>query len=858
MNNTSINISNNEILLGALLHDIGKLMQRAEVPLSQQSRNMENMICPTFEGRHSHLHVIWTNEFFESFLKNIPDGIDKNATANLACYHHNADNELQLIVTKADRYSSGERIEKDYQEEAAGKYPFKKIRMHSIFSGITLSQDSDNKKTKDKRPQHRIDLQPLYTVESSLFPKLLKELQPSEGESLVEKYKELWKGFCDELPNLPTRSFNHYIQSLQRLLEKYTWCIPSSTIDQPDISLYDHCRTTAAIAVCLYEYHKTTGTITRKAINDDSLEKFILMGGDLSGIQQYIFDIAFSGAKGAGKMLRARSFYVDLVARASVFTILKALNLPLICNIMDSGGRFFLLVPNTDNTEKTLESVSCDIAHWFKEQFMGELSLNLSWDIKLKGKDFSISAFNEVISRITREIEKQKQSKLIGTFIKNGKWDTELFKIDKFYDKYKEEACSACGKRPIMDPPEEIDGELVKICNPCRNIRKIGEKILKINYLFYSYEEVPGQEKLSEFFTGTNRLIHVYSGNNLPQNVEPFFHIEHVNEPEKSGKFFLPVRYMAHHVPVFNSDDERELCQKCELNPDTCKVDRGRGKLKTYTCIAAEDRIKSADNSRYVGRQMVAILKADVDNLGLLFRKGFEREDKGKIKNVMSISRYASFSRMLNLFFTGYMQKLCEESKNQSVYTVYSGGDDLFLVGPWETMIYFTENLNRQFRRYTCENQDITLSAAVLPIRPRYPVRMAAFNVEESLEHAKNEGKNRLRLFNTTVAWKDFQKFREFGKWLVERIRAKDSKIRSAFVYRLLKYHKMAVSGLSGEDIEGLKFHSHMSYDIKRNIEHEEDIQQLFKLYDLTQIDKSLMMGLKIPIFWALYKQRGG
>ena len=76
------------VILGALLHDIGKFMQRAEVPLSEQSRGMENIICPVYNGIYSHKHVLWTNEFFENYF---PSELKKKSTidiGNLACYHH--------------------------------------------------------------------------------------------------------------------------------------------------------------------------------------------------------------------------------------------------------------------------------------------------------------------------------------------------------------------------------------------------------------------------------------------------------------------------------------------------------------------------------------------------------------------------------------------------------------------------------------------------------------------------------------------------------------------------------------------------------------------------------------------------
>ena len=68
--------------------------------------------------------------------------------------------------------------------------------------------------------------------------------------------------------------------------------------------------------------------------------------------------------------------------------------------------------------------------------------------------------------------------------------------------------------------------------------------------------------------------------------------------------------------------------------------------------------------------------------------------------------------------------------------------------------------------------------------------------------------------------------------------------------------------------IEGLKFHSAMSRDVRRNIErkdkhgniiNQEFINILQPLYEVGEgFNESLMNNLKIPVFWTLYKNRGG
>jgi hypothetical protein len=89
----------------------------------------------------------------------------------------------------------------------------------------------------------------------------------------------------------------------------------------------------------------------------------------------------------------------------------------------------------------------------------------------------------------------------------------------------------------------------------------------------------------------------------------------------------------------------------------------------------------------------------------------------------------------------------------------------------------------------------------------------------------------------------------------------------ASFLYRLLKYQEMYQSSDKGH-IEGLRFHSLMSRDIRRNIVKKDKagnilneglIHALQPLYEVGEGFKGeLMKNLKIPIFWTLYKNRGG
>lgn len=124
---------------------------------------------------------------------------------------------------------------------------------------------------------------------------------------------------------------------------------------------------------------------------------------------------------------------------------------------------------------------------------------------------------------------------------------------------------------------------------------------------------------------------------------------------------------------------------------------------------------------------------------------------------------------------------------------------------------------------------------------------------------------NSITVFNTTVKWDEFSMLEKFMSALNNTFN--ENEINASFLYRLLKYHEMYLSS-EGGDIEGLKFHSLMTRDVRRNIEKKDKagnivnqniIDILSPLYIVGKgFDKKLMTNLKIPIFWILYKNRGG
>ena len=242
------------------------------------------------------------------------------------------------------------------------------------------------------------------------------------------------------------------------------------------------------------------------------------------------------------------------------------------------------------------------------------------------------------------------------------------------------------------------------------------------------------------------------------------------------------------------------------------------GEIKSFEEIANES--KSGD---------LGILKGDVDNLGLLFSIGLKREEKDEngnenIKDVTSISRLTTLSRMMDSFFSYWLPNTVKNEES-SYYVVYAGGDDFMIVGSWDKLITLAEKINTKFREFVGENEKITLTCGIAITKPKEPIYFGAKLATEAEEKGKTSGKNGVVIFDKYIPWKDFGNvFNIVANSIDKYFKADDErentqKIYSqSFIYRLLKYTVMAEEYFKTSDPKYLKYISDFTYDIGRNI----------------------------------------
>jgi CRISPR-associated protein Csm1 len=754
-----------EVVIAALLHDVGKVLQRGSV--IDFKTGDEHTLCPFNKSGNyfSHQHVLFTDGFLTKMEKIMPSGVRGEFVTALAAKHHKPDSPFEWILTVADWISSGaDRNYKEKSDDDNNKYfeqPLKNVYSKVNFIGRDIPQ-------------------PFFFDLNKLDPENIfaqKDIKLSR-----EKYSKLAKDFVSDFEKLSGLKYKNYLSALLTMCEYYFSLIPASTIDEPDVSLFDHSTTTAAIATVLYEYHEKTNSLGDiEKIKDYSEKKFLIISGDLSGIQRYIFNL--KSTKNSAKILRAKSFELQAFTESVSSSILEKCNLSEMCKLVNAGGRFILLLPNTKEIKNKLCDIRKEVENFCIQRYFGELTLNLSEGIELSANDFHQKNASIIFRKISWATSTAKQKKLQNALSKNSHI------IEKEYDKIQgsENVCKTCGVRAKTSNDQ---------CNICNSLVYVGGNIPRSSYLGFIYNQSVEQGSFNLF----NNLKMRTSGDikDLGTGVFP----QRINQYEPG----FPMVKIPYYLP---SND---------------------GKIKDF-----EELSKLSE-----GIDKIAMFKADLDNLGAVFSIGMGKK--------VSISRYATISRMTDYFFSTYLNDLLK-NKFENIYTIFSGGDDLCLIGPWTEIVDFAICFQKKFNEFTGSNQSISISGGIVLSSSKVPVSSISQRAEEALEKSKKGNKNQITLFDTTVSWQDFEKLVSISNDLSNKL--KTVSFSKAVVYRLIEYGERERKFKDGDTTSyNALWRSHLRYDAIRNIKNDKERDEFLYMVE------SNINNLKIISSYALYKNR--
>ncbi len=212
------------------------------------------------------------------------------------------------------------------------------------------------------------------------------------------------------------------------------------------------------------------------------------------------------------------------------------------------------------------------------------------------------------------------------------------------------------------------------------------------------------------------------------------------------------------------------------------------GKVLTFAELAA-----LSEGAPYLGALLL-----DADRMGEAFATGYRQGGR----DLATPSRMAALSRTLEVFFSTEVLSLIEtperyrtrlgwddleaqrkQGRYPLLYSVYSGGDDLFLIGPWDALLDFALDLERLYRLFT-GHEALTLSGGFVLSGPSLPVPELARVLGEAEKKAKEAGRGRLSLFGLAVPWEGLAALRGWAEGLVQDLR--QGKVSRAQAYRWL------------------------------------------------------------------------
>ena len=762
------------LYIAALLHDIGKFYQRADTGSVEASKflseisKMESVFLPFNNGIYSHKHCLWTAQFIEDHKivfknligENFSDLSNENNLYSLAACHHLKSNKLSVfgeIIKEANCLSSGmdreleEALRDDLFEQ--NRDLFVKKRMISILE--TIHPPGLNG-VKRSLPVSKISLSKDY------FPRDQFEESPD--------YEQLWNDFINEFGLIKANDFSAFSETFLNLLYKYTACIPASSVNFSDVSLYDHLKTTAALAVCLYDYRNDTSTVS--TVKD---RPFLLIGADISGIQSYMYQIV---SKYAGKNLKGRSFFLRMLSDAVVRYLIKALNLFQANIVYNSGGSFYLIAPNTPFVNEKLKEAT----HYIEEKFFAAFGTSLF--VAIDSVCFSKNAMMHkedsdslgiIWQRLFEKRDKKKSRKFADM-------------IEKGYDKFFE---------PLMQGGEALRDGIT------------GEEFLlndeKVAFeTYFIKQSTDKQIALGKCLRDTEIMI-------VSEHPLTCWH----------DKFTINPADLGFHYYFANKNDMTQSVDNVSIihfnNTEFCKPVCGNNNTYEFQFYGGNEyngqTFEEMTENQHLSR--LGVLRMDVDNLGYVFQSGI-------LPKKAALSRFAALSRSFDYFFSGYLNTIWKETAPERSSIIYSGGDDLLIVGSWDTVIELAKKIYRDFREFTCYNPNFGISGGIAIIPSKYPIMKGADESADEEKAAKNHTVKGLGLSKNSISFMDFPMNWDMEFPVVESLKNELVTVGNKTLLSKIMAHA-ANAGIKANKITNIKTYWMLTYDLSRLKERARD-----------------------------------
>ena len=460
----------------------------------------------------------------------------------------------------------------------------------------------------------------------------------------------------------------------------------------------------------------------------NNTEHFYLVKGDISGIQEFIFNIQ---SKNAAKALKARSFFIEAISLLAEKRIESRFG--SITRVFNGGGNFYLEISEGDWNEDIFNKLQKEFLSPF---LMINLSISLSY-IEVDGN----CEFGEIIQELNNLSNKTKYTKY-GTTAELNYFEPFVRNDIGLQNQFKELTNNIVNSSHFQinevqnqpEFPDNISKNSITFFYQKLQLSKIGEKI-------YSNLPVWNEKLLTKY----NKLIE--------ETINTDF--EEVLLPQKGA--LIEFGYLA--------DFAKERTGTSKL---------GVLKLDVDNLSSVFREIKNESDIKYLSKQLSSFFSIQLTSFLSQKFKYLIRDGDNKSKTPLIFSQNGR-----RIEIVPFMVKEGSDYYKNNLYIVFAGGDDCFIIGGWDAVIEFTIFLKEKFDQFEQSirkklvklKHPITFSASVTIVDNHYPVVKFAELAEGNLSDAKSFNlnpkiidasgkpmKNKISFLGEVFTWEEFGK----------------------------------------------------------------------------------------------------
>jgi CRISPR-associated protein Csm1 len=472
--------------------------------------------------------------------------------------------------------------------------------------------------------------------------------------------------------------------------------------------------------------------------------------------------------------------------------------------VTNAAGKFLMVAPNTPETIRKLETVQHELNQWFIDHTFGQSGVGFAW-LPAACNDFTQGKFSDLMKRLFEQLEKVKLRRFDLCTVEAP------MVFDGFLDAFdnNKTVCAIDGRSPGVVALEDK-----WISRLAADQIKVGQYLTSFKRLLLTRDDLNHNTlKLPIFgfhvsFTKSEDITGKFGQLAREANLLRAFDFSLPDTADKPLWKGYARRAINAWIPRFTKADFDTF----DKYTDTDEIyEKAEGETKTLNHLADEDQWMD-EKGDWIGISALMTLKGDVDNLGIIFQRGI---------GAPSFAKMAALSRQMNAFFSIWLPYLCQK-EFPNTYTVFAGGDDFFLIGPWRSTMKLAQRMQVDFKRYVGENPDVHFSAGLSITKPGLPINYLADMAEAALEAGKKHNpekkdippKNAVTCFGHPASWEHFNDLLECAQQL--NVMRKDFDLSTGYLYGLLNLTNLAEDRSKPENAV---WHSRFAYRTYRMLE---------------------------------------